>query len=37
MSIKEHYFEVLEYFGELLPFMFTQLAERYADELKAIN
>ena len=37
MSIKEHYFEVLEYFGELLPFMFEQLAARYADELKAIN
>ena len=37
MSIKEHYFEVLEYFGELLPFLFEQLAVRYADELKAIN
>ena len=24
-------------FGELLPFMFEQLAVRYADELKAIN
>ena len=31
MSIKEHYFEVLEYFGELLPFIFEQLAVRYAD------
>lgn len=37
MSIKEHYFEVLEFYGELIPFMFEQLETRFAKELKAIN
>lgn len=37
MAIKEHYFEVLDLFGELFPFIFKGLQERYARELKAIN
>ena len=37
MAIKEHYMEILEFFGELLPFIFEGLATRYARELKAIN
>ena len=37
MAIKEHYYELLDFFGELFPFMFEQLAKRYERELKAIN
>ena len=37
MTIKEHYFEVLEFFGELFPYIFDNLAKRFERELKAIN
>lgn len=37
MAIKEHYFEVLDFFGELFPFIFNGLEERFSRELKAIN
>lgn len=37
MAIKEHYYELLDFFGELFPYMFEQLAKRYDRELKAIN
>lgn len=37
MAIKEHYFEILDFFGELFPFIFNGLETRYARELKAIN
>lgn len=37
MAIKEHYFEVLEFFGELFPYLFNNIEKRYAKELKAIN
>lgn len=37
MAIKEHYFEVLEFFGELFPYLFNNLEKRFAKELKAIN
>jgi aspartyl/asparaginyl-tRNA synthetase len=29
MTIKEHYFELLDFFGELFPYMFEQLSKRY--------
>lgn len=29
MAIKEHYMEVLEFFGELLPYVFEGLAKRF--------
>jgi aspartyl-tRNA synthetase len=37
MAIKEHYFEVLDLFGELFPFIFNGLSQRFARELKVIN
>lgn len=37
MAIKEHYFEVLDLFGELFPYIFSNLEKRFAAELKAIN
>lgn len=37
MSIKEHYFELLDFFAELFPFIFNNLEKRYGRELKAIN
>lgn len=37
MTIKEHYMEVLEFFGELFPFIFENLNKRFEKELKAIN
>jgi len=30
MAIKEHYFEVLDLFGELFPFIFNGLETRFA-------
>jgi hypothetical protein len=29
MGIKEHYYELLDFFGELFPYMFEQLAKRF--------
>jgi len=37
MTIKEHYFEILEFFGELLPFIFENIAKRCEKELKIVN
>lgn len=37
MSIKEHYFELLDFFGELFPYIFNNIEKRYARELEAIN
>lgn len=37
MAIKEHYFEVLDLFGELFPYIFNGLEKKFARELKAIN
>ena len=37
MTIKEHYFEILEFFGELLPFIFENIATRCEKELKVVN
>ena len=37
MSIKEHYFELLDFFGELFPYIFNNIEQRYGRELKAIN
>lgn len=37
MAIKEHYFEVLDLFGELFPYIFNNLEKRFSAELKAIN
>jgi aspartyl-tRNA synthetase len=37
MAIKEHYYELLDFFGELFPYLFENLANRFARELKAIN
>jgi aspartyl/asparaginyl-tRNA synthetase len=37
MAIKEHYMEVLEFFGELFPYIFENLEKRFHRELKAIN
>ena len=37
MTIKEHYFELMEFFGELFPFLFNGIAERCEKELKAVN
>jgi aspartyl-tRNA synthetase len=37
MSIKEHYFELLDFFGELFPFIFNNIEQRYNRELVAIN
>ena len=30
MAIKEHYMEVLEFFGELFPYIFEGLSQKYA-------
>jgi len=30
MAIKEHYYEVLDLFGELFPFIFKGIEERFA-------
>lgn len=37
MSIKEHYFEALELFGELFAYIFHGLETRYGKELEAIK
>lgn len=37
MSIKEHYFELLDFFGELFPYIFNNIEKRYVRELEAIN
>lgn len=37
MSIKEHYFELLDFFGELFPYIFENLEKRFSRELNAIN
>lgn len=37
LVIKEHYFELLEYFGDFFPYLFENLEKRFANELKAIN
>lgn len=37
MTIKEHYFELLDFFGELFPYIFNNIEKRYGAELKAIN
>jgi hypothetical protein len=37
MTIKEHYFELLDFFGELFPYIFSNIEKRYGVELKAIN
>lgn len=37
MTIKEHYFEVLDMLAELLAFIFKGIEERYAKELEVIG
>ena len=37
MTIKEHYYELLDFYGELFPYIFDNIEKRYANELKAIN
>jgi len=37
MTIKEHYFELLDILGNLFNFIFKGLETRFAAELKAIN
>ena len=37
MAIEEHYFEALHVIGELFNFIFTQINERFAPELEAVN
>ena len=37
MTIKEHYFELLDFFGELFPYIFDNIEKRYSKELAAIN
>lgn len=37
MTIKEHYFELLDFYSELFPFIFENLHARYAKELAVIN
>jgi hypothetical protein len=29
MTIKEHYFELLDFFGELFPYMFSELQKKF--------
>lgn len=37
MSIKEHYYELLDFFSELFPYIFNNIEKRYGKELAAIN
>jgi len=37
MEFKNHYFEVLDYIGSMLVFLFKNLKTRYAKELSVIN
>lgn len=37
MSIKEHYFELLDFFSELFPYIFENIEKRYGKELQTIN
>lgn len=37
MTIKEHYFELLDFFAELFPYIFNGIEQRYSRELKAIH
>jgi aspartyl-tRNA synthetase len=37
MEFKNHYFEVLDLIGKLMVFLFKNIKERYARELKVIN
>ena len=37
MTIKEHYFEVLDFYADFFPYIFNNLEKRFAKELKAIN
>ena len=37
MTIKEHYFEALDLFGELFAYLFNGLETRFAKEIATIN
>lgn len=37
MTIKEHYFEVLDILADMFCFIFEKLEERYGTELEVIN